>query len=433
MNNPILLIMKQHASLEYSQHLSPTLAINESVKRIRDEGRRIFHMGFGEAPFPAPQRMINALQAHADRKSYLPVMGLPELIEAVADHQNQHAGVDTDQYDVVIGPGSKLILFAMQMAIPGDLLLPTPSWVSYRPQADLLQQRVIEVGTILSDEGYKFDGQSLLESIVTSRSQGLNPTKLLVNFPNNPSGLSISNDDLLDVAQICRDNGIVIISDEIYGRLSFDHTYRSLAALYPEGTLVTSGLSKHLSLGGWRLGIGMIPKNKSGLLNRFNHIASELWSSVPAPIQYAAIEAYQGHDDIERFIVDTTDIHATVNQYIAHELRAIGADCAIPQGGFYNWPDFSKLLSKRFGSSEDLSFHLLNEHGVATLPGSAFGEPASTLRLRLSGCDYDGGQALQQWETHKGQGSVSDMVNQIAPNVVGALNEFRKLTESING
>lgn len=422
--------MNNTTRLEYSQHLSPTLAINESVKRIRQEGRQIFHMGFGESPFPAPDRMVEALKAHAHEKSYLPVMGLPELRGAVARHQKKFAGVDIDQYDVVIGPGSKLILFAMQMAIPGDLLLPTPSWVSYKPQATLLQQSVIPVDTKLSVNGYEFNVESLLTAIDCARADGKNPTKLLVNFPNNPAGLTITDENLNEIAQVCRTKNIYIISDEIYGRLSFDHNYRSLARLHPEGTLVTSGLSKHLSLGGWRVGIGMIPKKIPGLLERFNHIASEMWSSVPAPIQYASVEAYEGHDDIERFIHDTTNIHRTVNRYIATQLNETGIECALPQGGFYNWPDFGKRLSVRFKSSQELAFYLLNEHGVATLPGSAFGERDEVLKLRLSGCDYNGENALKYWQTLTDHSLTEQTVGVIAPNVIAALGEFRKLIKS---
>ena len=247
--------------------LSPTLGINERVAALRAAGRRIHHLGFGESPFPAPPRLVEALAAHAAAKDYLPVAGLPALREAVAGHQRRLTGHDPADFDVLIGPGSKPLLFAIQLAIPGDLLLPVPSWVSYAPQAALLGQRVLPVPTRLGDAGYAIDPDALASTIAEARRAGRAPSKLLLNFPNNPAGLTIDDASIEALAGVCREAGVALISDEIYGRVAHDGRYRSAGPVFPEGTIVTTGLSKHLSLGGWRLGVALVPKAREGLVH----------------------------------------------------------------------------------------------------------------------------------------------------------------------
>ena len=377
--------------------VSPTLGINEQIQALRAAGRNVVHLGFGQSPFPPPGRIIETLRDNAGESAYLPVAGLPELRRAVAAHQQRLTGIDADQFHVLIAPGSKLILFATQMAIEGDLLLPRPSWVSYAPQAHMLKQRVAWIPTQLHDHNYVISEADLSKTLKETRKQGLNPTKLLINFPNNPTGLTIADDNLQAIAAFCVANGITLISDEIYGRVAFDNDYRSAARYVPEHTIVSTGLSKHLSIGGWRLGVGLIPKSKTELWQRLQHMASETWSCVAAPIQIAAIDAYAGHDDVEADIRDSTAIHSAVTTHLAEQLQATGVDCPLPAGGFYVWPDFDQVLRSRFKTSVALSRTLLEAHNVASLPGVSFGEAESSLRLRLAACDYDGGAALKRY------------------------------------
>lgn len=390
-------------------------------------GREILHMGFGQAPFPAHPRLQQALQDSATAKDYLPIAGLPQLCSAIADHQATHADVDMDAFDVMVGPGSKALLFALQMAVPGDILLPVPSWVSYSPQAKLLGQQVIPVAAAVTEDGFLLEPAGIHQAVRGARDAGHNPTKLLINFPNNPTGLTIDDDTLLAIVDACRDNDLLLISDEIYGRLSYDHRYRSAARYFPEGTAVTTGLSKHLSLGGWRLGIAMIPKAIGGLFEAMCHIASETWSCVATPVQLASVEAYASHADVEKYIATTTDIHACINRHIAAALRALGITCCSPQGGFYVWPDFGPVIGASYSSSDELAEGLLENHGVATLPGVVFGEDSKTLRLRLAGCDYDGQRALDLWESCETGDDA--FVRQAAPNVAAAVQAIGKFIE----
>lgn len=413
--------------------LSPTLWANELVWAKRASGETVYHMGFGESPFPVPERLQKALGAAAGRKEYIQSAGLPELLKAVREYYRPFLGDYVDACDVIVAPGSKLILYALQVAIKGDLLMPVPSWVSYEPQAKLIGTAVVKVPTTLDDAGYHLSPEDLKNAIHKAREEGKNPTKIILNYPNNPTGLTIPEEELPGIAKVCQDEGVLIISDEIYGRVSFDRDYSSIAPHAPENTAVTTGLSKHLSLGGWRLGVGFIPKGVEGLQGALCRFISETWSCVPAPVQVAAIEAYKGYEDIEKHIDDCRDVHAVMNKYISQGLKDLGITCSGAQGAFYNYPDFSlfreELASHGIRTSQDLHEHLLREYDLATLPGSAFGEEPDVLTLRLSGCDYDGAAALKAYQG----GEVLDdaFVAKYAPHIVKQIEIFGRFMEKM--
>ena len=413
--------------------LSPTLAANEMVAKRRTEGKDVMHMGFGESPFPVPERLQDALKAGVGRKEYLPTGGLHELRETVAQYYADKVGLDTSKFDVIVAPGSKLVLYALQMAVEGDLLMPVPSWVSYKPQARMLHTNVIKVPTTLDENGFYIDPEGLRDAINNARAKGQNPSKLILNYPSNPTGLTISEDNLKGIAEVCVKEDILIISDEIYGFVNFDGVYRTIAKYAPSHTAVTSGLSKHLSLGGWRIGIGFIPKAVDGLYGLLCNIASETWSCVPAPIQQAVIEAYKGHDDIEAHIQACTDIHKVMNQYISRELQEIGVHAPTPQGAFYNYPNFEAhkgaLNAAGIKTSKDLADTLLSNYGLASLPGTAFGAEPDVLTLRLSGCDYDGAAALKAYQS--GEALDDTFIVKHAPRVKAATETFAQFLADI--
>jgi len=411
---------------------SPTLWANDLVHQKRGEGETVYHMGFGESPFPVPERLKKALAAAAHRKEYLKADGLNELVDAVREYYRPIYGdAYIDATDVIVAPGSKLILYALQMAVEGDLLMPVPSWVSYGPQARMLHTDVIKVPTILDDAGYHIDPDVLRDVIRAARAAGKNPSKIILNAPNNPTGLTIPSDELPALAAVCEKEGVLIISDEIYGVLSFDGQYRSCAPCAPNVTAVTTGLSKHLSLGGWRIGIGFIPKGVDGLNNALRCIVSETWSCVSSPVQAACVEAYKRHPDIEAHIQACTDIHALMNRTVAAELRALGVIAPTPQGAFYNYPDFAPfrdaLAASGIHTSQDIHEVLLDQYNLATLPGHAFGADDDVLTLRLSSCDYDGAAALAAHQS--GETLDRAFIEKYAPHVLESVNVFARFLD----
>ena len=415
---------------------SPTLWANDLVHEKRSNNETVYHMGFGESPFPVPERLEKALAAAAHRKEYLKADGLGDLTDAVREYYRPIYGDDyIEATDIIIAPGSKLILYALQMAIEGDLLMPVPSWVSYDPQAKMLHTDVIKVPTTLDEDGYHIAPDDLRKAITDARAAGKNPTKIIINAPSNPTGLTIPQEELIEIAKVCEEEGVLIISDEIYGLVSFDGEYRTCAPHAPAVTAVTTGLSKHLSLGGWRIGVGFIPKGVEGLHNALRCIISETWSCVSSPIQDACVEAYKHHKDIEDHIQACTDIHELMNKTVSKGLQAFGIIAPTAQGAFYNYPDFAPfraaLAENGITTSQHIHETLLKDYNLATLPGKAFGAEEDVLTLRLSGCDYDGAAALKAYQD--GETLDQAFVEKYAPRVLKAIEIFGQFLQDHAG
>lgn len=369
---------------------SATLAMNEAVAKRRAAGLETIHLGFGEAAFPLHPLLRAALAEAAPRTSYAPVLGIPALRQAIAEYLNRTRERATDPECIAVAPGSKPLLYALLHVLAGDVLLPVPSWVSYAPQARLAGKRVIAVETDAIDH-HRLTPDNLSETLARARHEGASPGILLVNSPSNPTGSMFDAADAEAIALWARAEGITLISDEIYAELA--HGWRehvSPARFYPEGCIVTGGLSKAFSAGGWRLGYAVLPTGGEGsaLMATLRALASEIWSSTATPVMEAAVSAYLPNAEIERYVQRSARLHGYAALRLYETLTALGIPCPRPAGGFYLYPDFAPLraaLGKRgITTSEELARYLLDEWGIATLPGSVFGEQPEALRLRLA-------------------------------------------------
>jgi len=229
---------------------SATLVINERSNELVAKGKKIYKLGFGQSPFPVPETVVNALKENAHQKDYLPVKGLFPLRQAIANYHHRKFEINCSADDVLIGPGSKELLFLLQMIYQGKLLLPQPSWVSYEPQAHLANKEFHWLST-KQENGYLLDGKTLAE--YCQKDMGVSKMMIL-NYPSNPAGSTLTITQLKEVASVARKHKILIISDEIYGDVHHTGQHKSIAKYYPEGTIVSSGLSKWCGAGGWRLG-----------------------------------------------------------------------------------------------------------------------------------------------------------------------------------
>ncbi len=413
---------------------SPTLAINEQVKAARLDGVNILHMGFGESPFPVHPEICEALAVNASRNMYLPTSGLPELCSLAGTYFGKRFGFNPNDFNVIIGPGSKELIFDIQLAVEGDTLIPVPSWVSYIPQSILIGDQVIPISTTLKDD-YHVTAENLEIAVLSARRDGKNPVKLILNYPNNPSGLTMNPSRLDQITQVCRKYNLLVISDEIYGLINHQGKHTSIASFYPEDTIITTGLSKHLSLGGYRLGVAMIPKKLPSIFNAVSRIASETWSCVSSPIQYSAVKAFEEIPEIENYIQTCTQIHRLVSEYVRDSIVNFGIHYPTLGGGFYLYPDFGKyrigLQENSIGTSDDLAKDLLNKIRVATLPGTAFGDPPEHLRLRLAMCDFDGQSALDYILVNP-TCSSTEIVNDCCPNIKLACEKITGYFENLN-
>jgi aspartate aminotransferase len=385
----------QHKALQLTMaaqetEASATLAMNEAVAARKAAGKETIHLGFGEASFPLHPLLQSTLAEAAKETGYAPVLGIPALRKGIAEYLARTRGIITDPSYIAVGPGSKPLLYTLLHILEGDLLLPAPSWVSYAPHAKLAGRRVFAVQASASDH-QSLSTQALTEALINARHDGGNPRILIVNTPSNPTGSMFDRASAEAIALWCREEGITLICDEIYAELA--HGWRehiSPALFYPEGTIVTGGLSKSLSVGGWRLGYAALPVNDAGkqLMKALRALASEVWSSASTPIQEAAIVAFTPNAEIEAYVQRSARVHGYVASRLYETFQYLEVPCPRPAGGFYLYPDFGPwrdaLTALGIATSEQLARYLLDEWDIATLPGSAFGEQAEALRLRLA-------------------------------------------------
>jgi aspartate aminotransferase len=400
--------MNQNTNFSPDMHLnlnvrdlsqSATLAINEQCARLRQAGKDVFRLGLGQSPFPVAEPVVEKLKTNAYQKDYLPVKGLPLLREAVADYHHRQEGIEYTGDDVLIGPGSKELMFLIQLVYYGDLVIPTPSWVSYAPQATIIGRHIRWVATRMED-GWRITPEGLDQ---LCRKDPSRPRILILNYPNNPSGTTYTPEQLQALAEVARKYRVILLSDEIYGEVQFDGQHQSIARYYPEGTIISAGLSKWCGAGGWRLGTFTFPSNLRWLLDAVSVVASETYTSTSAPIQYAAVRAYEGGIEIERYLANSRRILGALGTRLASRLQGAGVDVPTPEGGFYLFASFhrfsDRLAARGIDTSTELCRRLLEETGVAILPGSEFGRPDSELTVRLAFVDFDGARALVGAET----------------------------------
>jgi len=369
---------------------SATLSVNEAVAKRRAAGRETIHLGFGEASFPLHPLLATALAEAAKSTAYAPVLGIPKLRKAIAEYLTRKRGLAFSSDQIIVAPGSKPLLYALLQVLEGDLLLPVPSWVSYAPQARLAGREVIGVETDSAD-CHRITPHALSQAMLQARRNGANARILIVNTPSNPTGSMFERADVEAIALWAREEGITLISDEIYAELA--HGWRehvSPASFYPEGSIVTGGLSKAFSAGGWRLGYAALPPTEAGAhaMVALRSLASEIWSSTATPVQEAAIVAYLPNESQEQYVHQSALVYGYLAECLYKSLADLDVPCPHPAGGFYLYPDFSpwrsSLATMDIKTGTELVHYLLEKWDIATLPGSAFGEPPESLRLRLS-------------------------------------------------
>ena len=397
---------------------SSTLLINETSRKLEDQGKRIFKFGFGQSPFKVPEDIVKELKNNAHQNRYLPMQGLFELRDTVAKYTSTKKNYNYNSENVIIGPGSKELMFLLQVIFDGEIILPAPSWVSYAPQAILGRNKTRILQT--KRENNWFPTASQIEEIILKDK---NKNYLLfLNSPNNPSGQICEN--LNEIAIIAKKYNLIILSDEIYSELSFKDNYQSISNFYPEKTIISTGLSKWCGAGGWRLGYFLIPDSLIEIKNMINVLASETFSAVSAPIQYAAIKAYE--NDHSKYINKSRNILSAVGNYVYENLKSNKVLINKPQGGFYLMPEF---LNKKFNSSSEMCNSILNETGVTLLPGTDFGFDQTQMLARLSFTDFKGQEFMNKIEDN--QKIDIDHIANFAPKIIEGIDKLKKWSDSI--
>ena len=397
---------------------SATLAINEESNRLKKEGKKVYKFGFGQSPFPIPDTIVSALKKNSNKNTYLSMQGLEELRIAIAKYLNKNNKNNFKPDNILIGPGTKELMFLIQIIFKGDILLPAPSWVSYQPQAIIAKNKVHWIET--TEDSNWFPTAEQLEKKI--KSIGTKNLILLLNSPNNPSGRICKN--LQEIADVAKKNKIIILSGEIYSELSFIDSYESISNFYSEGTIISTGISKWCGAGGWRLGFFAIPEQLKEIKDSLKIACSESFTSVSAPIQYAAVEAYEG--DHSNYLNNVKKILSFTGNYVYENLKSNLITLAKPEGGFYVFPEFKNA---KFNSSSEMCKDILNKTGVALLPGSDFGINSKRMIARLSFTDFDGTNFLKNTSGSKKLDNAD--LKKYAPNIVEGVLKLREWSNSL--
>src|SRR5437868_4747561 len=344
------------------------------ARAVEAQGRRVLHLEIGEPDFPTPKHIVEAgVRALRDGHTrYGPPPGLPALREAICERLLAERAVPASPDEVVVTPGAKPILFLAILATvgPGDeVLVPDPGFPIYESVVRFAGARVVPV-PVREESAFSLDVDAA-ERLVTPRTR-----MLIFNSPANPTGGATTQRDLDRIAALAERHDLWVIADEIYARISYEEPHRSLAALpgMRERVILSDGFSKAYAMTGWRLGFGVVPKRLAEPLTRMVINSN---SCTAAFVQLAGVEALRGtQEPVERMAAE----YRRRRDLVVSALRAMpGVRCAVPRGAFYAFPDVRSLPI----TAGELASRLLEENGVATLSGTAFG-PGGDGHLRIS-------------------------------------------------
>lgn len=341
-------------------------AVLAKAQRMEEQGRDIIHLEIGQPDFQTfPNVAMAGIRAITEGKTrYKPSPGLSKLREAVAEDVNDRRGMQVRPEEVVIGPGAKPLLFFPTLALvkSGDeVLYPNPGYPTYEAMIRVAEGKPVPV-PLSEEKGFSIDLDAL-EELVSDQTR-----MIILNSPGNPTGGIMPPSDLERIAAIAEDHDCWILSDEIYSRLIYDEVpYVSIASLpgMKERTILVDGFSKTYAMTGWRLGYGIMPAE---LAERVGLLLTHSIGCTATFTQYAGIEALRGpQEQVERA---RAEFKRRRDRIVAGLRDIPGINCQKPDGAFYVFPNV-----KAFGKPVDqLADYILEEAGVALLPGTAFGE-----------------------------------------------------------
>ncbi|HZD22432.1 MAG TPA: pyridoxal phosphate-dependent aminotransferase [Acidimicrobiia bacterium] len=371
---------------------SATLAISTRAREMRAEGRDVISFGAGEPDFPTPEHIVAAAQRAATDPTthhYSANAGLQPLREAIADYTRTHSGIPVDPGQVLVTNGAKQAIFQTFAALldPGDeVLLPAPHWVTYPSGIDLAGGVTVSIPTAM-ENGFKVS----VDYLERHRSDR---TKLVVFVsPSNPTGSVYTADEARAIGEWAVANGIWIVTDEIYQRLVYgtEEVAPSIADVTPgpENVILVNGVAKSFAMTGWRVGWMIGPEDVIGAAARHQSHAT---GNVNNVAQMAALAGLTGSQDT---VIAMREAFDKRRQKMVALLSATDRiELFEPHGAFYVFPSVAGLLGGRFDTDTSLAEGLLEESGVAVVPGESFGAPGHVrLSYALSDEDLERGVA----------------------------------------
>ncbi len=371
------------------------------AKGLEAQGRDIIHLEIGEPDYATPQNIIDvAVRAlNEGATHYTPASGIPAVREATARYVTKNTGVPTAAENIVLVPGSKNILAFLLLAIvePADeVIVPDPGYPIYRSLVNFIGATPVSA-PIRQENDFRLDVEEL-RSLVTPRTR-----LLIVNTPANPTGGVLTREDCESIATLAIERDLVVLTDEIYGRLSYDAPHVSLYGIdgMAERTVLLDGVSKAWAMCGWRLGYGAMPVE---LARRMDTLMINSSSCAASFTQLAAIEAFESPESDAAVEVMVAEFRRRRDVIVDGLNRIPGISCRRPAGAFYVFPDITAT-----GYNErELQRDLLDEVGVATLAGSTFGpHGAGHIRLSYANSVDNIERALDRIALHLGAGAAT--------------------------
>jgi aspartate aminotransferase len=428
----MITLEKVAQDLHMPENLAIAAMVNKQRKSCEDQSCPFdyYALAFGQSPFPVPKSLQRALADNVSFGGYAEAGGIERLRQAVASFHRRHFSVQTDSEDIIIAPGTKMLLFMAFAVIQGTVVIPSPSWVGYTPFLKMLGKEY-RILPLRAENNYKISPEEL-SNLLTSLDQS---ATLVLNNPHNPTGNVYNKKELEDIASVCRKHNALILADEIYALTTYQQdSFVSMAAIYPEGTIVTNGLSKDRSAGGYRLGVCLLPQEKSGQLREaFKKMAAVFYTSAPTPIQLAAIAAYEENEEIDEYLEVTRNIHRIMGRTLHNAFSIDDLTASVPDGAFYFYLDFQQLearLKKRGISDGNALGRALLEHPyhIAVVTGDALELPPDRFGARIAFVDYDGEKAYQQYlkTPPRSLHEEEDFFRKCAPRMADSVNALRK-------
>lgn len=355
---------------------SPTFALERKVdeldSQLKKEGNFVLRFGIGQPDFNTPDNIKNAAKKAIDenKTKYTPSTGIKELKQAIVNKFQRENEIKYELENILVGVGAKQVLDNITRIFidPGDkVIIPKPYWVSYNQQVIMSGGIPLEVDY---NKNLKIDINNLLKTI---KSAGNNIKLLILNSPNNPTGAVYRKAELEKVGEICLENNIYIISDEVYEKFIYgDVKHYSLASFsdaLKDITITVNAVSKTYAMTGWRVGY-CAAKNK--IIKQMTKVQDQSSSNTCTPAQWAALEALEGNQESVEIMRKEYERR---RDYIYKRLSGIkGIECVLPDGAFYIFPKVSKLYNIRTKNSMEFANNLLETGRVAVVPGSAFGD-----------------------------------------------------------
>lgn len=356
---------------------SPTLAIDAKAKKLKEQGIDVISFGTGEPDFDTPKNIKDFAIDSINKgfTKYCPVAGTLDLKKAIINKFKTENNLEYTPEEIIVSCGAKHSLYNIFQAVFNDgdeVIIPAPYWVSYPDMAILAGAKPVIIKTE-DKNSFKITPDAIAR-VVTDKTKAL-----ILNSPSNPTGGTYSCEELKEIAKVCVEYKLLIISDEIYEKLVYDNfKFCSIAEIYPEAkaqTLVVNGVSKAFAMTGWRIGYTAGPKE---IISAMTKIQSQSTSNPTSISLKASTEALNGPK--ESLEVMRIEFEKRRN-YIVERLNKIkGIHCLLPSGAFYAFPNISNLLGKKYNgklinTDMDLADYLLEYAKVAVVPGTAFGAP----------------------------------------------------------